>query len=90
LPFADCVLYDLKIFNSDLHQKYTGQPNELILDNLLHVAAYIRKKSRDLKLWLRTPLIPGATATEENITEIGRFLKKQLSDVVEFWELCAF
>lgn len=90
LPFTDCALFDLKILNSALHQKYTGQSNELILDNLVYVAEYIRKQDREVKLWIRTPLIPEATANERNITEIGRFITESLSDTVELWELCAF
>ena len=43
-----------------------------------------------MKLWIRTPLIPNATATEENLAAIGNFLRDNLHDVVERWELCAF
>ena len=48
------------------------------------------RSRRDTRLWIRTPLIPGATATKENIEEIGRFVRKELADVIERWELCAF
>ncbi len=90
LPYTDYVLYDLKIFDSEQHLHYTGSPNEHILSNLLYVAEYIRSSSRKVHLWIRTPLIPDTTATEENIREIGSFLSSHLSDVVERWELCAF
>ena len=97
LLYTDCVLYDIKIFDPALHKMYTGQSNEIILENLIDIAHRIRKAGRegnprnqDMKLWLRTPLIPGATATEENISAIGGFICDNLSDVVERWELCAF
>lgn len=98
LPFTDHVLYDIKIFDPELHCKFTGQSNQVILSNLLYIADYIRSvnkqqdsgRKQEMKLWLRTPLIPDATATEENITAISRFIKDNLIDVVERWELCAF
>ena len=90
LPWTNYVLYDVKLFDSDAHKKYTGADNDLILDNLLHVANYIRNSARPAELWIRTPLIPGATATVDNILAIGSFLKAQVSDVLTRWELCAF
>jgi pyruvate formate lyase activating enzyme len=57
----------------------------------------VRKSRREtgssaapMRLWIRTPLIPLATATEHNIRAIGTFLRDNLLDVVERWELCAF
>ena len=41
-------------------------------------------------MWIRTPLIPDATATPDNISAISRFISENLADVVERWELCAF
>ncbi|MBO7406606.1 MAG: glycyl-radical enzyme activating protein, partial [Clostridia bacterium] len=90
LPFTDYVLYDVKLFDSDEHKKYTGAANGLILDNLLHAADYIRNSARPAELWIRTPLIPGFTATPDNIRAIGTFLKNELGDVLTRWELCAF
>jgi len=94
LRHTDAVLFDLKLMDSALHQRYTGQPNELILDNLLFIAEYIRAQRQDknhpMQLWLRTPLIPDITATAENITAIGSFICNHLPDVMERWELCAF
>ena len=90
LPVTDHILYDIKIFDSEAHKAFTGQPNERILDNLLFAADFMRSADHPMKMWIRTPLIYGATATEENIREIGRFLRENLSDVVERWELPAF
>lgn len=98
LLYTDCVLFDIKILDPGLHKMYTGQTNEIILDNLSRIAHYIRKANHDrnpgnnqeMKLWIRTPLIPDSTATEENIAAISRFIRNNLLDVVERWELCAF
>ena len=40
--------------------------------------------------WIRTPVIPEATATEENILGIGRFMAANLDGIVSRWDLCAF
>ena len=42
------------------------------------------------QLWIRTPIIPGATAREDNIRGIGQFIAANLGNVVTRWELCAF
>ena len=88
-PYVDTFLYDIKFMDEKLHREYTGVSNKVILDNLKFIAGKIRSR-RDSRLWIRTPLIPGATATKENIEEIGRFVRKELADVIERWELCAF
>jgi pyruvate formate lyase activating enzyme len=98
LPHVDAVLFDIKLMDDRLHRQYTGQSNQTILENLLRVAEYIRatnpirlaRGQAPMCLWIRTPLIPGATATEENITAIGQFINTNLGDVAERWEMCAF
>ena len=67
LPYIDTFLMDLKHTDSHKHQEYTGQPNELILEN----AAKIAKKAN--KLIIRVPVIPTFNDTEEEITAIARF-----------------
>jgi pyruvate formate lyase activating enzyme len=42
------------------------------------------------ELWIRTPLIPGCTATAENLQGIGIFIKENLGPSVSRWELCTF
>ena len=89
MPYCDLVLFDLKIMDPVMHRKWTGRDNGLILENLQHIAEGIRKGERSA-LWIRTPLIPDATATNENIEAIGTYIQKHLTGVVERWELCAF
>jgi pyruvate formate lyase activating enzyme len=90
LPHTDCVLFDIKLLDPEQHRRYTGRDNEVILANLLRVADAVRSAGRPSKVWIRTPLIPGATATAANLSAIGAFLRDRLLDVVERWELCAF
>ncbi len=90
LPFTDVVLYDLKEIDPDKHSAFTGQDNQMIFGNLLYIRDYIREKTLDTKLWIRTPLIPEATATCENLTGLGDFLARNLNNFIQRWELCAF
>jgi pyruvate formate lyase activating enzyme len=89
LPYTDLVLYDIKLMDSDAHRKFTGRGNEEVLRNLLYAAEFIRKY-RSPVLWIRTPIIPGATSCTENIEGIGSFISVKIGDIVERWDLCAF
>ncbi|MDD5712655.1 MAG: glycyl-radical enzyme activating protein [Smithellaceae bacterium] len=90
LPFADLVLYDIKEIDPDAHRQFTGHGNERILENLLYVAERMRAHGQPKELWIRTPIIPGATATEGNLLGIGNFLSSHLGKLVSRWELCSF
>jgi len=82
LEYCDLVLYDLKLADSQRHKEWTGAGNEMILKNLKVIA------ESDINLWLRTPIIPGATDDEGNIRAIGETLREYQN--IERWELCAF
>lgn len=90
LPMVDLVLYDLKLVDDADHRAWTGSGSQLIIENLLRLADFIRSHDGQPHLWLRTPLIPGATADESNLQALGEFITANLADVVERWELCAF
>ena len=80
LPVTDLFLYDLKLIDSGLHRRFTGQGNELILQNFEYLI------EQGAAIWVRTPVIPGATDTNENISGIAAVV----GDRVQRWELCAF
>jgi pyruvate formate lyase activating enzyme len=90
LPFADIVLYDLKLASNDEHKRWTGVGNQLILENLRVVAEWATSDGG--RLWIRTPIIPGATDSIENIREIAALLASlpDAPEAIERWELCAF
>ena len=90
LPYTDLVLFDLKLLDPSAHREFTGVPNAQILENLAHIRDYIRSQKRPIGLWIRTPLIPGATDADANLYAIGRHLADQLDGTVSRWELCAF
>ena len=68
LPYLDYYLMDIKHMNSEKHQEFTGQPNELILANAQKIA-----KSGQTSLSIRVPVIPTFNATKEEILAIARF-----------------
>ena len=90
LPFTDLVLYDLKEIDPDRHRTFTKRSNALILDNLLAIRSRMAAGAAPQDLWIRTPVIPDATATETNIAGIGQWIADHLKGAVTRWELCAF
>ncbi len=89
LPFTDLILFDIKEMDSRKHENFTGQRNERILENLAFLAAAIRENGSKTRLWVRTPLIPGATATAQNVAAIGAHIAS-LDGLVARWDLLAF
>ena len=65
---TDFFLYDLKIFDETEHIKYTGVSNKNILNNFKILV------SSGIPFYVRIPLIPTVTDTEENIKNIAEFL----------------
>lgn len=90
LPYVDTLLYDIKLVDSAHHKNLTSVENNLIIENLQNVIIYKREINPNLQIWIRTPLIPFATANKNNIQKIGEILKKMGGNQVDRWELCAF
>lgn len=67
VPHVDYVLMDIKHMNPTKHRLFTGQTNEVILDN----ARWMAKNSKSLTI--RTPVVPGFNDTREDIAAIARF-----------------
>jgi pyruvate formate lyase activating enzyme len=65
----DYLICDLKLMDEEAHRKFTGVSNRIILDNFRRLAG-----SFDRAL-VRVPLIPGITATEENLRGVGEFVR---------------
>lgn len=63
----DYLLMDVKCFSSELHKQNTGVDNQPILQNLHH----LRDEFPDLKIRIRTPVIPGVNDTKEEIQPIS-------------------
>jgi pyruvate formate lyase activating enzyme len=69
LEYTDIIMMDLKIMDPEKHQKNTGVRNDKILQNAKTLA------STDKPLIFRTPVIPTINDSEEEITEICKFVK---------------
>lgn len=65
----DLVLFDIKLMDSRLHQRYTGVPNERILSNLRLM------DQMGVPFRARIPLIPGVNDTAENLTATAELLQ---------------
>ncbi len=90
LSYAEIVLFDMKMIDPQRHRELTGSENDKILENLIFTGEFIKSHVHPRTLWVRTPIIPGTTDTEANISGIGAFIAKNLNGVVDRWELCAF
>lgn len=90
LPYCDMILFDLKEIDSQKHKQFTAHGNERITDNLCFIVKQMKKHGTPKTLWIRTPMIPGTTATSENVEGIGRFIAQNADGVCSRWELCAF
>lgn len=69
LPHIDLIYYDIKLIDPDDHRKYTGKSNRLILDNFR-----LLMDERATQIHPRVPLVPGITATRENLSRVVDFL----------------
>ncbi len=90
LPYVDVLLYDLKEIDEEKHKRFTGAGNAKILENAVFAARFKKDHPYPRTLWIRTPVIPNATDTPENIAGIGRFIDENLKGAVDRWELCSF
>ncbi|MBQ7284539.1 MAG: glycyl-radical enzyme activating protein [Oscillospiraceae bacterium] len=69
LPYVDTFLYDLKVMDKAVHEKFIGVDNDLILENL-------KKLSADgARINIRIPTVVGVNATEEFMTDVVNYLK---------------
>jgi pyruvate formate lyase activating enzyme len=66
IDFTDLFLYDIKFMDAKKHIQYTGQSNEVILNNLTYIAG------RGKPVEIRIPLI--TAINDDQIEPIGRFL----------------
>lgn len=83
LSVVSMVLYDLKVMDPKKHLEYTGVPLDRVLSNAKIVA------DSGLPLWIRTPIIPGYTNSEENIRAISQFIVSNFPSAERF-DLLAF
>jgi pyruvate formate lyase activating enzyme len=59
----------VKCADAELHKKWTGVDNRLILENLS------RLSKKGAKLWIRIPVISGVNDSELEMKKIGKILR---------------
>lgn len=69
LPYADTFLYDVKVIDNELHRKYIGVDNSLILDNLEKLS------SAGARIYIRIPTIKGVNADDKGMQDIISWLQ---------------
>lgn len=75
MSWPDLFLYDLKHLDDDIHKKYTGVSNKLILDNL----KLIHDSGKDVVI--RFPVIPGINDDKAHVKALKVFFKKELPQI---------
>lgn len=83
MPYVDLYLYDLKHMDTKHHEKLTGVPNELILENARFLA------SHGGALQIRFPIIPKLNDSAENLRATAAFCV-ELGDAVKLVQLLPY
>jgi pyruvate formate lyase activating enzyme len=76
MPVTDLFLYDLKHLDTEVHEKYTGVPNERIISNLDMLL------DSGAELMLRIPVIPGVTAGSAYMEKLRLFIESRKSTAI--------
>ena len=69
LELADLVMFDIKLIDPELHRRYTGVNNQMILDNL----AILKKSGRQFVI--RMPMIPGINDNQAHYKGVADLIK---------------
>lgn len=68
--YTDLFLYDIKLMDDEMHKKYTGMTNKLILENLKKLSGIHNNIN------IRMPIIEGINSDEKHISDTINFIKK--------------
>ncbi len=69
LPYVDTFLYDIKAMDSEIHKKYVGVDNSLILSNLEKLS------KAGARIYIRIPTITGVNADQDSMLAIIQYLQ---------------
>lgn len=70
LKRMNLIFVDIKHMDSEIHKKFTGVPNELILKNIERISKL------KIDTVVRVPVIKGVNADDENIRKTAEFVKE--------------
>ena len=68
LPYVETFLYDIKTMDNEIHKKYIGAGNELILSNLENLS------KAGARIYIRIPTIKEVNGTDESMKDIIDYL----------------
>ncbi len=71
LPWLDTIYVDIKQMDGVIHREWTGQDNQLILDNLVE----IDRSDSSPTIIVRVPLVPGFNDGDENLLATLQYCK---------------
>lgn len=74
--YTDLILTDIKNMDSEVHKKWSGAGNELILKNIEQTAR------AGVKMVIRIPVIPQINDSDENLRKTAAFIRDHLGDSV--------
>jgi pyruvate formate lyase activating enzyme len=77
LRYVDLVLFDFKHMNPEMHKKYTGVSNDLILQNAERI-----HHEMSIPIRARVTIIPDFNDSRENIEATARFIANKLSNAI--------
>jgi len=82
LPVTDLFLVDVKVMDPAEHERWTGEPNESVLENA-------RRLSREgVPMVVRTPVVPGVNDTVEQVGAVADFIRG--FGCLEYYELLPY
>ncbi len=89
IPYTDLVFFDFKIMEEEAAKKMTGQGTSRIFESLDWIKSY-KLANNSPELQFRTPIIPGATDSSENLNAIVQIIKDKYDGLFTEWELNLF
>jgi len=72
LVYVDQLLYDIKCMDPEIHRRYTGVDNRLILENASRASEVVKE------MVVRWPVIPGVNDTAENAEALADFMRERM------------
>lgn len=84
LEYTDLLICDIKHMDSESHKSITGAGNAVILGNIKRACAM------GVPMVIRTPVVPGYNAGEDELRAIGRFIKEELGGRIVQYQLLPY
>lgn len=70
IPYTDTFLFDIKAISPEVHMRGTKVLNEKIVSNFIKL-----NDKKNVKIWVRIPVIPQFNETIDEMTKIADFLR---------------